>query len=154
KPYGKFEIMTMHQALGMGLFGVFGIGTSVIGARFRRKSEALRASEARLKMVHHMARIGAFQRDLQTGVLTWSSDLEAIYGLAPGTFAQSESAWLQLVHSEDRTRALGAVERALQTFGPQECEWRIVRLDGSIRWIVARFQAIKDHLGKPQQLVG
>jgi PAS domain S-box-containing protein len=154
EPYGRFAIVTMHQALGMGLFGVIGIGTSVIGARFRRKSEALRASEARLKMVHHMARIGAFERDLQTGVVTWSSDLEEIYGLAPGTFGQSEPAWLQMVHSEDRTRALGAVKRALQTFEPQEFEMRIVRLDGTTHWVVSRIQAIKDHLGKPQQLVG
>src|SRR5262245_56381118 len=41
-PLGRLEIATMHQALGIGLFGVIGIATSIVGARFRSKSEALR----------------------------------------------------------------------------------------------------------------
>jgi hypothetical protein len=35
EPYGKLEIVTMHQALGMGLFGVIGIGPALSARGFR-----------------------------------------------------------------------------------------------------------------------
>jgi PAS domain S-box-containing protein len=154
KPFGRLEIATMHQALGMGLFAIIGIATSIAGDRFRRKSETQRVIEARLKLVHRMARIGSFDWDVQTGVITWSSDLEEIYGLEPGTSPRSQSAWLQLLHPEDRPKAMKATEQALKTFEPEESEWRIVSPEGTTHWIATRFQALKDRLGNPKQLVG
>jgi PAS domain-containing protein len=46
------------------------------------------------------------------------------------------------------------VERALQTFKPEEGEWRIVWPDGTIHWLMARVQAFKDYHGKPERLLG
>jgi signal transduction histidine kinase len=46
------------------------------------------------------------------------------------------------------------VDRALETFQPEEGEWRAVWPDGTIHWLVGRFQAFKDHAGKPLRLVG
>jgi two-component system sensor kinase FixL len=49
---------------------------------------------------------------------------------------------------------MGVVEQALATFEPQEGEWRVVWPDGSVHWIVGRFQAFKDADGKLHRLVG
>jgi PAS domain S-box-containing protein len=154
QPFGIFQIPTTQQALGMGFFAIVGIATSIFANRFRRKSEALRESESRLKMVYRMARIGTFEWDLQTGVTAWSRDLEAMYGLAPGTSPRTRSGWKKLLHPDDRAKAVSALVRALKTFEPQECEWRVLWPNGSIRYIMARFLALKDDRGKPRRLVG
>ncbi|HWQ90437.1 MAG TPA: PAS domain S-box protein, partial [Clostridia bacterium] len=54
----------------------------------------------------------------------------------------------------DRAMAVGVVERAFQTFQPEEGEWRVVWPDGSVHWLVGRFQAFKDGAGKPLRLAG
>jgi PAS domain-containing protein len=63
-----------------------------------KENEALRESEARLKMAHRAARIGSFEWNLQTGVNVWSPELEAMYGLESGEFPRAGSAWEKLIH--------------------------------------------------------
>lgn len=154
EPFGRLSVANVGQALGMGSFAVISVTISILAGRYRRKSQALLESEARLRMALHIARIGTFELNVQTGVTTWSPETEEIYGLVPGTFAGTESAWERMLHPGDRIRARTAVERALQTFEPDGCEWRVVWPDGSIHWIETRFQAFKDYRGKPHRLVG
>jgi PAS domain S-box-containing protein len=153
-PVGRLEVANAYQAWGMGLFVVIGIATSIVADRLRKKSEALRENESRLKMVYRMARVGNFELDLQTGLTTWSRNLEEIYGLAPGTYPQTTTAWKELVHPDDRPKAVAAVQHAIKTFEPEQCEWRVVWPDGTIHWVVARLLALRDHLGRPERLVG
>ena len=80
--------------------------------------------------------------------------MEAMYGLAPGEFGRTQRAWEQLVHVDDRARTLAIVEQALTTFEPQEGEWRVVWPDGSIHWIVGRFQAFVDAEYELHRVVG
>jgi PAS domain S-box-containing protein len=105
-------------------------------------------------MAHQAAHVGAFEWNVQTGVNTWTPELEAMYGLKPGQFGGTEPAWEQLVHPEDRAKAVGVVERAFETFQPEEGEWRVVWPDGSVHWLVGRFQVFKDYAGKPLRLAG
>jgi PAS domain S-box-containing protein len=151
---GLLEITTMHRVLGMILFALVGIATSIVGDRFRRKSDELRESETRLKTVYRMARIADFEWNLQTSTITWSRDLEQIYGLAPGTSPQDESGWMRLIHPDDRAKTMAAVQLALKTFEPEECEWRVIWPDGTIRRVLGRFMVFKDDLGKPERLIG
>jgi two-component system sensor kinase FixL len=106
--------------------------------------ETLKQSEIRLRLAQQAASIGTFEWNVKTGVNVWTAEMEAMYGLAPGEFGRTQRAWEQLVHVEDRARTLAVVEQALTTFEPQEGEWRVVWPDGSIHWIVGRFQAFTD----------
>jgi PAS domain S-box-containing protein len=154
EPVGKWTIASVGEGVGMALFVAFNVATSIFAGRFRIKSKALQESEARLQIAHQAAHIGAFVFDLKTGVNTWTPELQAMYGLKPGEFAGTQSAWEQLVHPEDRVRALAVVDRAFRTLQPEEGEWRVVWPDGSIHWIIGRFQVFKDHTGKPRRLAG
>ena len=51
-----------------------------------QEGEQLRISEERLRLAQHAARIGTFERDLRTGMVTWSTELELMYGLSLGDF--------------------------------------------------------------------
>ena len=49
-----------------------------------KAEEALRISEERLRLAQQAARIGTFEWNIQTGVNTWTGELEAMYGLRMG----------------------------------------------------------------------
>jgi PAS domain S-box-containing protein len=121
----------------------------------RRRSEAaLRESEERLRLAQQVARAGSFDWDIQSGVNTWTPELEALYGLPSGGFGRTEAAFEQLVHPEDRDQVLRWVERAMETGAPGEGEWRVVWADGSVHWIAGRWQVLKDGFCKPVRMTG
>ncbi|HET9785630.1 MAG TPA: sigma 54-interacting transcriptional regulator, partial [Pyrinomonadaceae bacterium] len=137
-------------------------GNKVIGLRGvtiditerKKVDNALRESEARLLLAQQAANMGSFEWNIQTGETIWSPELEAMYGLTPGSFAGSQSAWESLIHPEDLENAVAAVHRAFETDAPVEGEWRVTWPDGSVHWLLGRFQVFKDSAGKPLRLSG
>jgi PAS domain S-box-containing protein len=120
----------------------------------RRAEEALRDSEERLRLAQQAARVGAFEWNIQTGVDTWTPELEAMHGLPPGGFAGTQTAWENLLHPDDRARVLQMVDEALKTGEANRGEWRVIWPDGSVHWIVGRWQVLMDESGEPSRMVG
>jgi PAS domain S-box-containing protein len=120
----------------------------------KRFEMALLESERRFRLAQQAARIGSFDSNVQTDVNIWTNELEALYGLEPGEFPRTQSAWERLLHPEDRAEAVRCIERALETGLPTEGEWRVIWPDGSQHWIAGRFQMFKDEAGKPHRLTG
>ena len=73
----------------------------------RTAEEAVRASEERLRLAQQAARIGTFERNVRTGVVTWTPELESMYGLPPGGFGGTKTAFQNLIHPDDRARVDG-----------------------------------------------
>ena len=84
----------------------------------------------------------------------WTPELEAMYGLRPGEFGKTQSAWEQLVHPDDRQKAISTVESAFYTNEPVEGEWGVVWPDGSVHWLIGRFQILRDEASQPRRLTG
>jgi PAS domain S-box-containing protein len=120
----------------------------------KRAEEELRASERRLALAQQVARAGAFDWNIETGVNTWTPELEGLYGLPPGGFGGTEEAWERLVHPDDRAEAVRRVDEALATGATMEHEWRVVWPDGSVHWLTSRWQVLKDEMGKPLRMTG
>jgi hypothetical protein len=72
----------------------------------------------------------------------------------PGTKARSLAAFLELIHPDDRARVRTACERSLRDGSNFELEYRIVRPDGSFRWIEEKAEAFFDETGKPAYMTG
>lgn len=117
-------------------------------------AERLALGEERQRLAHQAARAGTFEWNIKTGVNTWTTELEAMYGLAPGEFGNTQQSWEQLVYVDDRPAALGRVQEAFSTFEPTEGEWRVVWPDGSVHWLFGRFQVLRDESGEPHRLIG
>ncbi|HKO63402.1 MAG TPA: PAS domain S-box protein, partial [Pyrinomonadaceae bacterium] len=130
------------------------IGASSDITERQKAEDALRESRARLVLAYQAANMGTFEWNVQTGVNTWSAELEAMYGLEVGTFAGTQSAWLALVHPDDREKALAGINTAFETGEPGEEEWRVTWPDGSVHWIYGRFQVFTNGGGKPERLTG
>jgi PAS domain S-box-containing protein len=120
----------------------------------QRAEEALRASEERLRLAQQAACIGTFEWNIQTGVNTWTPELEAMYGLLPGAFGGTQNAFENLVHPDDRVGVIESDDTALKTGLPTKGEWRAVWPDGSIHWIAGRWQVYMNESGQPARMVG
>ena len=116
--------------------------------------QVVRASEERLRLAQQAARIGSFERDVQTGVVTWTPEMELIYGLPPGGFDGSFGAFENLVHPDDRVGLIELVDAAFSTKQATTGEWRVVWPDGSVHWILGCWQVLTDQYGKPSRVVG
>jgi len=130
--------------------------TAVIRDISERKvaEEALRKSEERMRLAQSAARIGTFEWNIRTGVNTWTPELEAMYGLPPGGFGGTQTAFENLVHPDDRARVIELDNWALKTGQPTNGEWRVVWPDGSVHWIAGRWQVYMNESGQPARMVG
>jgi PAS domain S-box-containing protein len=132
--------------------GISGIARDI--TERKRADEALRASEERLRLAQSAARIGTFEWNIQTGIDTWTPELEAMHGLPPGGFSGTQTAWENLVHPDDRVEVLLLVKEALKTGRPMQGEWRVVWPDRSVHWIAGHWQVLMNESGKPLRMVG
>jgi PAS domain S-box-containing protein len=116
--------------------------------------EALRASEERLRLAQQAARMGTFEWNIQTGVNTWTPELEEMYGLPPGGFGGTQTAFENLVHPDDRAGVIESNNWALKTGNPTKGAWRVVWPDGSVHWIAGRWQVFMNEFGEPSRMIG
>jgi PAS domain S-box-containing protein len=131
------------------------VGGMAIDVTDRLQAEAaLRRSEERLALAQRAARIGTFEWDFATGRVTWTEAQEEIYGLAPGGFDGTLEHWRRLIHPDDIARADRDGALAVAGRGELDTEYRIVRPDGTLRWIAAKAQVFCDDAGAPQRLLG
>ena len=124
-----------------------------ISAR-KRTEDALRISEERLRLAQWAAHIGTYDLNLRTGVDIWQPETEAMYGLPPGSFGGTLTAFEDLIHPDDRERIIKLTQEMMRTGQPAEAEWRVVWPDGSVHWIASRGQVFMDESGEPSRMLG
>jgi len=98
--------------------------------------------------------MGTWTRDLLTEVVSWSPELEEIFGLAPGTFRGQRQAFLDRVHPEDRPAITRAVESAIAGGEDYSVEFRFRHSSGEWRWMDGRGKVRYDANGRALRLYG
>ena len=88
----------------------------------------------------------------QEQLLYVSPAFEEVWGFNPGPFYQNPRPLLESIHKEDREKFSAFIDKAQSA--PAEEAYRIVRPDGSVRWIQARTFPICDAEGKAYRLAG
>ncbi len=127
--------------------------TALVEAERLARADA-EAAEHRLRVALEAGRMGTWQWTMATGDLKWSPGLEAIHGYAPGTFPGTFEAFRQEIHPDDRDRTLTAIAEAVQEHRDHHIEYRIVRGDGTMRWVEGRGQLFLNDRGEPDRMVG
>ncbi|HET9961284.1 MAG TPA: PAS domain-containing protein, partial [Nitrospiraceae bacterium] len=113
----------------------------------------LHQSEQRLRLAMAGAKMGAWDIDLQTGAVVWNARQHELFARAPDATPTDMEEFYALIHPEDRERikqAAAATERR----GQFSEEFRIVRQDGTVRWIAGHGATVSDPAGQPVRLVG
>ena len=155
---GAFGAMSPNGALlllqlFLGTVAVTSLSIAALIWESRGVEAVLRERDERLRLSLEAGGLGTWEWTLPTGRITWSSSLEAIHGLAPGTFGGTLEAFEAAVHPEDRERLRASVRAALER-GEDRTEYRVVRPDGAVRWVEGRGVAFYDAAGRPDRLVG
>ncbi|HEY8286233.1 MAG TPA: GAF domain-containing protein [Chloroflexota bacterium] len=112
------------------------------------------AARKRLAMAQEAGHIGTFEWDTTTGQVTWTTQLEALYGLMPGTFGGTYDHWLRLVHPLDRDGMDEAVRGTAPENGGLATTFRVIWPDGSVRILSAQGTIVRDEAGIPTRVVG
>jgi PAS domain S-box-containing protein len=113
----------------------------------------VKENEERLRMAMDVAQIAAWEWDVKTGKMTWSTDPEALFGFPSGAFGDNLRIFTAL-HKDDKERVEAAIEKAISTGSMYECEYRAVRPDGGIVWITERGRVLQGEDGTVEKLVG
>ena len=121
----------------------------------KRVDEELRARQEMLDLAQKAARAVAFEWWIGAGEgeNRWSSDLEAMYGIAPGSYDGTYESWKGLVYPEDWPKVRAAI-KAAQESGDVDAEYRVLHKGGTIRWLQAKGRMFFDPEGKPTRVVG
>ncbi len=123
----------------------------------QRKTEELARSEERYRYALMAGRLVHWETDLTTGTRIWREDSMALFGLklenGIGRLGGPDDEFRNSVHPEDRHLVTRVYELAeTQDWFP--VEYRIVRPDGTIRWLSGGGQvASRAPDGKPLRLV-
>lgn len=97
---------------------------------------------------------GLWTWDITTDQVWWSQEVGRIHGLEPHEFARTGDAFFNLVHPQDRERVQLSVLTAIRERRLYSEEFRILRPDGSIRWVTNRGRATFDDGGEPASVLG
>jgi PAS domain S-box-containing protein len=119
-----------------------------------RAEDALRESEERLRLAQSKTGVGIWDWNLRTGKLTWTPELEALFGLEPGTVKRYAD-FRSRVHPDDIAMVEAKGDVAVRDRKTFEFECRIIRADGQVRWIRASGGAFYDDVtGEPIRMLG
>lgn len=121
----------------------------------RRAAERRAADVARhLTLALESGRLGTWHWDISTGVTVWDAAMERLFGLEVGTFDGTFDAWVAGLHPDDVDDVLAEVQRAVDEKGSYVIEHRIVRPDGTVRWIQGRGAVTLDPDGAVTGTIG
>jgi formate hydrogenlyase transcriptional activator len=118
----------------------------------KRTEEALRESEARLRLAAASANAGLWTLDTASGRFWTTDKANELFGFGPTEEFDLEK-FLSLVHPQDRDAVRSTVEGAIQSGEEKTVEYRIIRPDGEMRWISSRGRRSGES-GEPGGLMG
>lgn len=118
----------------------------------RAQSEALRQSESMLQLALESTGMGLWVQDLTTNQVTWNENAFRIFGRDRPLNAQEYMN--SLVHPDDRPIVQREMAKPLVAGRFHTAPHRIVRPDGSVRWVATIRQVLCDEEGRPTNMIG
>ena len=102
-----------------------------------RAEEELQLSEQRLRMAAEATGFGTYDFDVELRESIWSEELRRLNGYDGDSPVKLETI-ASIVHPDDRAGFQQLVDEATDPVGPgkHEANYRIVRPDGQVRWVV------------------
>ncbi len=128
----------------------------------KRMEEALRETGEKLERTRSLlaegqriAHLGTFEYIAATQTTVWSEEEYRIYGLDPAGPSPAYDTLLgKSIHPDDAALLDQTFKAAIQSRSTYELEHRIVRPDGSVRWVYDRAYPYFDETGKVVRYVG
>ncbi len=135
---GETRDILFHKAMLSGADGgIDGMVGVMLDITERKRTEALlRESQKHYRLVADFTYDWEYWLDPSGAFQYVSPSCERVSGYPPSFFLNDPQALLHIVHPEDRERFISHTTTSNRTdHGPCESEFRIIRKDGSLRWI-------------------
>lgn len=132
-----------------------GVGAIVVEITERKRmEESLRLSEERFRQLAENIQEVFWITDVaKQRIIYISPAFEKIWGLSIETLYENAQAWIDSIHDDERAHVLHAA-MTRQVDGTYHEEYRIIRPDGTIRWIRDRAFPVKNEVGDVYRVVG
>jgi len=119
----------------------------------KRADQALKESEAKLRLAADAAQIGLWVWDIKADNI-WATDrARDIYGVSHDESVTLQR-FLDTLVPDDLQRIKAAIQRILTEGGEYREEYQVRRRDDQIRWISAVGYCEQDEAGQPQRMMG
>ena len=102
----------------------------------------------RLRLALNAANMGTWRWDLDTGRIDWNEQLEALFGLAPGSFDGHYDTYIALIHPDDRAESHRILQDSMSQGTPWQFDHRVVWPDGTVHWLEDRGDPVHDRAGR------
>jgi PAS domain S-box-containing protein len=129
-------------------------GTAQDVTERKQAEERLSQATDRLSLAMEASTSVGWDSEVKSGRDVWFGDLQTIFGIASNTYAGSVEEFLNYVHPDDRPQVSEALAYARQNRKLYAAEFRVVRPDGTVRWLVARGKFYYSTNGDPERMLG
>jgi phosphoserine phosphatase RsbU/P len=116
--------------------------------------EQMEQSQTSLAHAQAIAHLGNWDLDVLTNRLMWSDEMYRICGLEKEKAELTYQLFLEAIYPDDRFRVMEAINSALYDRETYDIEHRIVRPDGTIRFVHGKGQVVYDEDGEPVRMMG
>lgn len=120
----------------------------------RRLQSDLISAQLKLSIALKNGNIGIWEWNLATDEMVWDDRMEKMFGLLPGTFGRTYTAFENLLNEEDLQHVRNAVKRTLKKNMPFETIFRIKDEKGKTKHISSKGLINYDRNMKPVSLTG
>ena len=108
----------------------------------------------RFNLATYSGGMGVWEWDIVNNNLLWDDKMFEIYGIEKEEFSNDLGSWEKHIYPDDITQNQKEIEQALRGDKEYDCEFRAVFKDGSIHYIKAYGQVVRNTAGKPLRLTG
>ncbi len=120
----------------------------------RRAETKLQEREELFRQLAENIRHVFWMRDIEQNQMVYVSPAyEEVWGRSPASLYEDPASFIEAIHPEDRPRVTAALQQQNEHELFNE-EYRIIRPDGSIRWIWARSFPVPNEQGQVYRLAG
>lgn len=130
----------------------------ILEQRVQQRTAELQTANQRLKLAQQAGKIGTFEWNIPDGPMTWTAELEALYGLPEGGFSGRWQDWIQRIDPADQEDVRGALRYVAETIPSLNLqlnqEFRMVDAAGECHWVLAKGRVFQDDPAHPLKLIG
>ena len=109
--------------------------------------------QMRIARIQKIASIGDWENNLVTHEEFWSDEIYKILGFRDKSIRPSAETFMRFVHPDD-TEKVSQAHEGLADGEAYEIEYRIMTIDGQVRWIITRAKVEMDEAGVPKRFYG
>ncbi|HKQ93243.1 MAG TPA: PAS domain-containing protein [Blastocatellia bacterium] len=118
----------------------------------KRVEEALREKEERLRMAMDAANAGSFDWDIASGIIAWTPGRQS--SSEAHSVEQDYQSWRATLHPQDIDWVEADIAKCLAERRDLYIEYRVLRHDGSVRWVSNIGHAFYNEAGQAVRMQG